>query len=208
HRGSLPPPRRRAPRHRRVGEPQPLAAEQLAGWVRGAVLMTSTHQRRRSATSGPTLDARGWLRFLWRQLTSMRTALFLLLLLAVAAVPGSVFPQRSIDATRTTDWIADRPTLGPILDRLGFFEVYSTPWFASIYLLLFVSLFGCVLPRARVHWKAMREHPPRTPARLERLAAHQRIEVAKEDAEPTLAALEKTLRQRRYRVHRHAPGTL
>lgn len=91
---------------------------------------------RATPVTQPSLGVRGWLRFLWRQLTSMRTALFLLLLLAVAAVPGSVFPQRGIDATRTADWIADRPTVGPVLDRLGFFDVYSSPWFASIYLLL------------------------------------------------------------------------
>ncbi|HHU09379.1 MAG TPA: cytochrome c biogenesis protein ResB [Intrasporangiaceae bacterium] len=155
----------------------------------------------------PTLGPVGWLRFLWRQLTSMRTALFLLLILAVAAVPGSVFPQRSIDATRTTDWIADRPTIGPWLDRLGFFDVYATPWFASIYLLLFVSLVGCVLPRAKLHWAAMRQPPPRTPVRLERLPAHLRVEVA-DDGAATLDALETTLRRRRYKVHRHAPGTL
>lgn len=35
----------------------------------------------------------GMLRWAWTQLTSMRTALFLLLLLAVAAVPGSLFPS-------------------------------------------------------------------------------------------------------------------
>jgi len=156
----------------------------------------------------PTLGLVGWLRFLWRQLTSMRTALFLLLILAVAAVPGSVFPQRNIDPTRTTDWIADRPTLGPVLDRLGLFDVYSTPWFASIYLLLFISLVGCVLPRARVHLRAMRQPPPRTPARLERLTAYRRLEVPDEQVEGTLDALEKSLRRRRFRVHRHQPGTL
>lgn len=185
--------------------------------------MATTHERDRSpdqgvaggpaATDGrpvtqPSLGAVGWLRFLWRQLTSMRTALFLLLILAVAAVPGSVFPQRNIDATRTTDWIADRPTLGPILDRLGFFEVYSTPWFASIYLLLFVSLVGCVLPRARVHLRAMRQPPPRTPARLERLASHTRLEVPAAEADSTLDAIEKSLRRRRFRVHRHESGAL
>lgn len=156
----------------------------------------------------PSLGALGWARFLWRQLTSMRTALFLLLILAVAAVPGSVFPQRNIDPTRTTDWIADRPTVGPILDRLGFFDVYSTPWFASIYLLLFVSLVGCVLPRARVHLRAMRQPPPRTPARLERLPSHTRLEVPTAEAEATLDAIEQSLRRRRFRVHRHQPGTL
>ena len=118
-----------------------------------------------------------------------------------------MFLQRSIDATRTTDWIADRPTIGPWLDRLGFFDVYATPWFASIYLLLFVSLVGCVLPRAKLHWAAMRQPPPRTPVRLERLPAHLRVEVA-DDGAATLDALETTLRRRRYKVHRHAPGTL
>jgi cytochrome c biogenesis protein len=172
-------------------------------------MATSTTER--PATTPPvqpSLDARGWLRFLWRQLTSMRTALFLLLLLAVAAVPGSVFPQRNIDATRTADWIADRPTAGPILDRLGFFDVYASPWFASIYLLLFVSLVGCVLPRARVHWDAMRQPPPRTPARLDRLPVHEDIEVPAGAGEAALDRLERALRRRRYRVHRPAPGTL
>jgi cytochrome c biogenesis protein len=171
-------------------------------------MTTSAPQKTSPPAAQPSLDARGWLRFLWRQLTSMRTALFLLLLLAVAAVPGSVFPQRGIDASRTADWIADRPTVGPILDRLGFFDVYSTPWFASIYLLLFVSLVGCVLPRTRVHWAALRQPPPRTPARLERLAAHERFAIAADEGEATLDALEAALRRRRYRVHRDTPGTL
>jgi cytochrome c biogenesis protein len=119
----------------------------------------------------PQLGLVGWLRWMWRQLTSMRTALLLLLLLAVAAIPGSTFPQRSIDATRTAQWLDDHPTAGPILDRLGFFEVYASPWFAAIYLLLFVSLVGCVLPRAKVHWKALRSRPPRAPKRPEAFGA-------------------------------------
>ena len=168
----------------------------------------NSKQARLEPTTGPSLGPIGWLRFLWRQLTSMRTALFLLLLLAIAAVPGSVFPQRSIDPTRTADWIADRPTLGPWLDRLGLFEVYATPWFASIYLLLLISLVGCVLPRSRVHLAALRQAPPRTPARLERLAAHTTVDVPDAEAEATLDAIEKALRRRRFRVHRHAPGTL
>jgi cytochrome c biogenesis protein len=150
----------------------------------------------------PQLGPVGWLRFAWRQLTSMRTALFLLLLLAVGALPGSVWPQRSINAARTADYIAQHPTLGPVLDRLGFFEVYATPWFAAIYLLLFISLVGCVLPRTRVHWRAMRSSPPRAPRRLDRLAAHASAEVA---AEPSavLGAAREALRGRRMRVDSH-----
>ncbi|MBM6404958.1 cytochrome c biogenesis protein ResB [Phycicoccus sp. CSK15P-2] len=137
----------------------------------------------------------------------MRTALFLLLLLAVAAVPGSTFPQRSIDAARTAQWITDHQTAGPLLDRLGFFEVYASPWFAAIYLLLFVSLIGCVVPRTRIHWHQMRTRPPRAPRRLERLAAHRETEV---DGAPdeVLDRLRATLQRRRYRVHAHDDSTL
>jgi cytochrome c biogenesis protein len=53
-------------------------------------------------------------RWAWRQLTSMRTALVLLFLLALAAVPGSVVPQESIDAVKVRNWQTDHPTLTPI----------------------------------------------------------------------------------------------
>jgi cytochrome c biogenesis protein len=155
----------------------------------------------------PQLGVRGWLRWMWRQLTSMRTALFLLLLLAIGAVPGSIWPQRSIDAARTADYIAQHPSLGPWLDRLGFFEVYASPWFAAIYLLLFISLVGCVLPRTRVHWRAMRSQPPRAPGRLERLAAHTEREV-EGSGEDVLAAARAELKDRRFRVEAHDAQSL
>jgi cytochrome c biogenesis protein len=113
----------------------------------------------------------GWLRWGWRQLTSMRVALLLLVLLAVAAVPGTVFPQRGQDAARVAQYIADHGGYGRALDRLGFFDVYTSAWFSAIYLLLFVSLVGCILPRSRQHWTALRSRPPRTPRRFGRFPA-------------------------------------
>jgi len=112
------------------------------------------------------------LRNSWRQLTSMRTALILLFLLAVAAIPGSVLPQRSVNATRVGQYLTDHPTLGPWLDRVWAFDVFSSPWFSAIYLLLFTSLVGCVVPRLRDHVRALRSVPPDAPARLERLPQH------------------------------------
>lgn len=121
----------------------------------------------------PPLGVVGWLRWGWRQLTSMRTALVLLLLLAIAAVPGSLVPQRSADPNGVTQYFADNPDLAPILDNLSMFDVYTSPWFSAIYILLFISLIGCVIPRTKHHWKALRAKPPRTPARLSRLDAHR-----------------------------------
>ncbi|MFN8099354.1 MAG: cytochrome c biogenesis protein ResB [Dermatophilaceae bacterium] len=146
----------------------------------------------------PRLGPVGLARFAWRQLTSMRTALFLLLLLAVAALPGSIWPQRSINPARTAAYIDDHPRLGPWLDRLGFFEVYASPWFSAVYLLLFLSLVGCVLPRIRVHLRAVRMPPPRVPARLERLQHHSVVETTR-SAPEVLAAARASL-GRRYRV--------
>ncbi|MFP5335351.1 MAG: cytochrome c biogenesis protein ResB [Actinomycetes bacterium] len=147
----------------------------------------------------PSLGVAGWLRWAWRQLTSMRTALFLLMLLAVAAVPGSVIPQRGIDAVAVQQYVAENPDLGPWLDRLGFFDVYASPWFSAIYLLLFVSLVGCVLPRSRAHLAALRSRPPRTPRRLERLPAH-RTATVDAPVEQVLVAAHAVLRGRRYRA--------
>ncbi|GAA1253218.1 cytochrome c biogenesis protein ResB [Oryzihumus leptocrescens] len=160
-----------------------------------------------TAVTLPRLGPLGMLRWAWRQLTSMRTALFLLLLLAIAAVPGSIWPQRNIDAGRVADYLAQHRSLGPWLDRLGFFDVYSSPWFAAIYLLLFVSLVGCVVPRSRIHWHAMRAVPPRAPRRLERLPEHGEVTVEAEPA-AVLAAAREVLRRKRFRVHAHDEGSL
>ncbi len=117
----------------------------------------------------------GWVRWAWRQLTSMRVALLLLLALAVAAVPGSIFPQRPQDPIAVGEYLLDNPTAGPWLDRFGLFDVYASPWFSAIYLLLFTSLVGCILPRTAQHWRALRTPPPRTPRRLDRFVGHETV---------------------------------
>lgn len=147
----------------------------------------------------PRLGAVGWARWMWRQLTSMRTALMLLMLLAVAAVPGSIWPQRSVDPARVNEYIRDNPTAGEWLDRFSLFDVYSSPWFAAIYLLLMVSLVGCIIPRAGQHWQTMRAQPPRAPRNLSRLEAHVSTQVAA-DPDVVLAAARSVLRQRRLRI--------
>ncbi len=116
------------------------------------------------APSGPGLA--GWARWAWRSLTSMRTALVLLLILVLAAIPGSVFPQRASDALAVNEYLANNPVLGPILDSLGMFEVFGSPWFAAIYLLLFISLVGCVVPRGRQLYRQWRHGPAEPPRRI------------------------------------------
>lgn len=113
-----------------------------------------------------------WLRWFWRQLTSMRTALFLLLLLALAAVPGSVYPQRSADPNGVRLYFSQQPEQAAFLDSLQLFDVYTSVWFSAIYILLFVSLVGCVVPRTRIHLNALRAKPVKTPENLSRMPSY------------------------------------
>lgn len=130
------------------------------------------------AITQPKLGLFGYVRFFWRQLTSMRTALFLLMLLALAAVPGSLVPQTTSDPNGVVQYKTDHPQLYPILHKIGLFDTFSTPWFSAVYLLLFISLIGCIIPRVKHHYEALRAAPPKTPARLARLAGFQSHPVA------------------------------
>jgi cytochrome c biogenesis protein len=118
------------------------------------------------------LTAWEFVRWSWRQLTSMRTALILLLLLALGAIPGSVIPQTGVDALKTQDWQTAHPHLTPIYQKLGLFSVYHSAWFAAIYLLLMVSLVGCIVPRLFGYWRSFRRPPPAAPRNLTRLPDH------------------------------------
>ena len=127
----------------------------------------------------------GWLRWAWRNLTSMRTAVILLALLALAAIPGSVFPQRNVasDPAAVFNYAEENPRIAPWLDGLGMFDVYASPWFAAIYVLLLISMTGCVLPRSRRLWRSMRSAPPPAPRNLARLEGHRTWQTARAPAE-------------------------
>jgi cytochrome c biogenesis protein len=126
----------------------------------------------------------------------MRIALILLLLLAVAAIPGSLFPQRSQNPVQVRQYFIDNPQAAIWLDRLSMFEVFSSPWFSAIYLLLFISLIGCVLPRSIEHLKAIGAKPPLTPKYLDRMEFY--TEIKKVD----LDKVEKYLKKKHFRIRR------
>jgi cytochrome c biogenesis protein len=144
------------------------------------------------------------LRNTWRGLTSMRTALVLLFLLALAALPGALLPQRALNQQLVAQYLTDHPSIGPVLDTLGFFDVFAAPWFAAVYVLLMVSLVGCVLPRTVEHARALRAAPVAVPRNLARLPHHAsgELEVGLEDAAERVRG-----RLRGWRLAEHPDGT-
>jgi len=139
------------------------------------------------------------LRWAWRQLTSMRTALILLMMLGIASIPGSLFPQRNQNPMKVQEFFKNNPTLAHWLDKAKFFDLYSSPWFSAIYILLFISLIGCVLPRTFEHIKAIGKKPPLTPKFLDRMEGFVELD------RPVVGSLdlaEKWLKKNRFRVRR------
>ncbi|GGL73139.1 cytochrome c biosynthesis protein [Streptomyces fumigatiscleroticus] len=172
-----------------AGEDQDLGAA-------GSQLSTAPAEE---ATGLPSLGVIGWARWFWRQLTSMRVALLLLLLLSLGAIPGSLIPQTGIDETKVADFRDRHGTLAPIYDKLGLFHVYSSVWFSAIYILLFVSLIGCIVPRTWQFVGQLRGRPPGAPRRLTRLPAYTTWRTGAEPEQVREAALA-VLKKRRFRA--------
>src|SRR5699024_2948461 len=94
------------------------------------------------------------LRRSWHWLTSMRTALALLFLLALAAIPGSLLPQRDIHASTVNASDASNGRVAEIYDKLQLVDVFNSTWFSAIFVPLTISLVGCIVPRSWYHYKA------------------------------------------------------
>ncbi|GGW33084.1 cytochrome c biogenesis protein ResB [Streptomyces caelestis] len=180
-----------------ASDPAPTAAENQELGDAGSQLSTAPTEE---SPNLPSLGVLGWARWFWRQLTSMRVALLLLLLLSLGAIPGSLIPQSGQDETKVADFRKGNPTLGDVYDKLGLFHVYSSVWFSAIYILLFVSLIGCIVPRTWQFVGQLRGRPPRAPSRLNRLPAHTTWRTTAEPEQIHSAALA-LLKKRRFRAH-------
>src|SRR4051812_50190935 len=84
-----------------------------------------------SSGFGPWLVA--YARRGWRQLTSMRTALVLLFLLAVAAIPGSLLPQRNIAIEKGDQYLRTHRSTGRPPHPPYLFRVFSPPLFSGVF---------------------------------------------------------------------------
>ncbi|MFE4868816.1 cytochrome c biogenesis protein ResB [Streptomyces sp. NPDC056682] len=162
----------------------------------GAQLSTAPTEERSNGPVG--IGVFGWIRWFWRQLTSMRLALILLFLLSLGAIPGSLIPQTSVDEMKVADFQKRHDTISPIYEKLGLFHVYSSVWFSAIYILLFISLIGCIVPRTWQFVGQLRGLPPTAPGRLTRLPAYTTWRTDAEPEQVREAALA-MLKKRRFR---------
>ncbi|WP_157248816.1 cytochrome c biogenesis protein ResB [Nonomuraea typhae] len=137
-----------------------------------------------------------WLRWGWRTLTSMKTALILLFLFALGSIPGSLIPQRGVEPDKVARIYLNDPVRAEWYERFQLFDVFGSYWFAAIYLLLFTSLVGCIIPRTITYFKELRRRPPAAPRHLSRLSHHAELDTD----ELTVELAAARLRKLRFRV--------
>jgi cytochrome c biogenesis protein len=128
----------------------------------------------------------------------MRTALMLLLLLALGSVAGSLVPQLPNSPDRVASYLAAHPFWGEFFRRAGLFDVFGSWWFVLITTLLVVSLVACLAPRTRALATAIRAKPVQA-RELDGFPHTMRTRV---NAPPgaSFRAAERTLRRRRFRT--------
>jgi cytochrome c biogenesis protein len=140
----------------------------------------------------------------WRTLRSMRTALILLLVVAVASIFGSLIPQVGVARGAVLRMYAEHPTRAQVYEALGLFDVYGSWWFTTTYVLLLISLASCLIPRTR----ALRRGLGVRPQALRDLGGMRHFAEATVTAPPerVLEHARAVLRRRRFRVATVEPG--
>jgi cytochrome c biogenesis protein len=110
---------------------------------------------------GTSVDASDVLSRIWGFFISMRTGLWLILILGLLSLAGTLLEQApagmTSDPVTYASWIASiHSKYGgwtPVLDKLGMFGVFTSVWFKAITVLLTTSVLACSVNRAPRLWK-------------------------------------------------------
>jgi len=89
----------------------------------------------------------------WRTLRSLRFALVLMALIAVACIVGTLVKQEPYDPTKAIAHYG-RP-LGLLVGLLGLSQLYHTWWFLALLSLFVASTVACTVPRLRLRLRSL-----------------------------------------------------
>lgn len=116
---------------------------------------------------------RGWsampgsLRIIWALLTNVKFALLLVGTATAASTVGIVIPQvpvemRNNPAARSA-WLElrqeDYGVFTGLMDRFDLFDIFRSPWFVGLWVLILVAVTVCTVSRLRPTWRTV-ERPP------------------------------------------------
>ena len=177
--------------------------------------------RSRSAGAGLPTWADPVSRFgltVWRTLSDVRFAVVQIIVLAVAGLIGTMVRQipafalhgnpaayatEMADLHRRYDPVSILganvgPTMVDVFEGLGFFRIFTAPWFTALLTMLIVSIVVCTIDRTPRLWRGVRIVHVEQPAPFFDLRLGERAAFA--DVEVPDDALASVLRRRRFKV--------
>jgi cytochrome c biogenesis protein len=143
----------------------------------------------------------------WRWLTRMRTALYLLGVLALLTVVATAVPQEPNVPSTVGRWLTGEEGPGAgvarALDAVGAFDVYGSAAFLALTMLLFISLTACLIPRIKAWVRLVRTSKPPL---VRHLGGQDEVADFATDRTPdeVHAAAQQILTERHWRVRTHA----
>jgi cytochrome c biogenesis protein len=144
---------------------------------------------------------------LWSFFTSVKLTLFLLAIIVIFAVVGTLVPQReaALELSRTL-----QPGVYAFLHKMQIFDLYHSLWFFLLMGLLAVNLIVCSVDRFPMAWRRFRKRPsPDDPFVYDNLS-EERILRTKRDIKQVGGIAGELLKKRLGRVRRTdaADGTI
>ncbi len=152
---------------------------------------------------------RGVLRRAWLFLISMRTGLWIILVLGILTLVGTLLmqvdPEIRADQQAYQQWLAGAPTQRyggwtTVLSSLGLFHVFSTWYFQGLFALLSLSILACSINRAPRLWRvATRPRTSMSEAFFRHAPLRATIELPT-DAEASAERVRTALKEKHFRV--------
>ncbi|ASA22958.1 cytochrome c biogenesis protein ResB [Paenibacillus donghaensis] len=146
----------------------------------------------------------------WNFFSSVRIAIYLIVLTLLGAMLGTIFPQEStfLNINAATYYKEEYGTAGAIYYKLGLTHTYESWWFVTLLVMIGASLVICSLDRVLPLYKALTRQKVRKHRQF--LIRQKAVLVTPVEAEPEawVNSLVEPLRSRGYRVKTDAGALL
>lgn len=161
---------------------------------------------RRSQTQNKTsLDK------IWNFFSSVKVAIYLIVITLVTSVLGTIFPQeRFIPSNRPDIYYGQEYGVwGDLYYRLGLSDMYSSWWYITLLSMIGISLVVCSLDRVVPLYRALKnQRVVKNTAFIRRQRVSRSQPVSAEEKEATLKGLADALSQKRYHIRRDGDSIL
>ncbi|OPA81404.1 cytochrome C biogenesis protein ResB [Paenibacillus selenitireducens] len=141
----------------------------------------------------------------WNFFSSVKVAVYLIMITLLGATLGTVFPQEStfINGDPATYYKATYGTIGNIYYKLGLSHTYTSWWFVTLLVMIGTSLVICSLDRVLPLYRALKKQQIRKHLNFLTRQKVKYQEEMKLDVTPEawVQAAVKPLKRKHYRVH-------